>query len=148
MPGQPPPEHADVLLVDDDSGDELMIREALLQCRARCRLHRVSGGDQALQFLRREPGFADAPRPELILLDLNMPGGPTGLEALAAIKADDRLRDIPVVVLSTSRAPEDVRRSYELNVSAYIVKPGDYDAMAAIVREIDSFIGTSRHQPR
>jgi CheY-like chemotaxis protein len=145
--GQPPPEPADVLLVDDDSGDEQLIREALDQCRASCRLHRVSGGEQALEFLRRGPGFEDAPRPALILLDLNMPGR-TGLEALAAIKADERLRDIPVVVLSTSRAPEDVRRSYELNVSAYIVKPGDYDSMAAIVREIDSFIGTSRRPRR
>ncbi len=105
-----------------------------------CRLHRVSGAEQALWFLRRGPGFEQAPRPALILLDLNMPG-PTGLQALDAIRADDALRAIPVVVLSTSRSPGDVRRSYELNATAYIVKPVDFDSLASIVREIDAFLG-------
>lgn len=140
MTSRSAPVSADVLLVDDDAGDELMIREALLQCRAQCRLHRVSGAEQALWFLRRGPGFEQAPRPALILLDLNMPG-PTGLQALDAIRADDALRAIPVVVLSTSRSPGDVRRSYELNATAYIVKPVDFDSLASIVREIDAFLG-------
>jgi CheY-like chemotaxis protein len=140
----PAPASADVLLVDDDAGDELMIREALLQCRAQCRLHRVSGAEQALRFLRRGPGFEQSPRPALILLDLNMPG-PTGLDALSAIRADDALRAIPVVVLSTSRAPGDVRRSYELDATAYIVKPVDFDSLASIVREIDAFLGIEPH---
>jgi CheY-like chemotaxis protein len=140
MSDRPAPASANVLLVDDDAGDELMIREALAQCRAQCRLHRVSGAEQALRFLRRGPGFEQAPRPALILLDLSMPG-PTGLDALAAIRADDALRAIPVVILSTSRAPDDVRRSYELSASAYIVKPVDFDSLAAVVREIDTFIG-------
>lgn len=138
------PVSADVLLVDDDAGDELMIREALLQCRARCVLHRVAGAEQALRFLRRGPGFEQAPRPALILLDLNMPG-PTGLDALAAIRADQALRAIPVVVLSTSRAPGDVRRSYELSATAYIVKPTDFDSLARIAAEIDAFIGIEPH---
>jgi CheY-like chemotaxis protein len=140
MAGRPVPTSAAVLLVDDDPGDVLMIREALLQCRARSRLYQVSDGDEALRFLRRGPGFAAAPRPALILLDLRMPGSP-GLETLAAIRADDGLAAIPVVVLSTSRAPEDVRRAYELSASAYIVKPADFDGLASIVREIDAFIG-------
>src|SRR5580704_19252898 len=140
MAARPAPTSAAVLLVDDDAGDVLMIQEALLQCRARCRLYQVPDGEQALQFLRREPGFVQAPRPALILLDLRMPGS-TGLDTLAAIRADDGLRDIPVVVLSTSRSPEDVRGAYELDASAYIVKPADFDGLAAIVREIDTFIG-------
>jgi CheY-like chemotaxis protein len=140
MAGRTTAHPVDVLLVEDDAGDALMITEALRQCKAPCRLHHVADGDAALEFLRRGAGFAQAPRPALILLDLNLPRR-GGLEILAMVKADETLRPIPVIVLSSSRSPDDVQRSYELHASAYIVKPADYDGMADVIRQIDAFIG-------
>jgi CheY-like chemotaxis protein len=131
----------DVLLVDDDPGDTLMIREAFADNKVRNELRSVPDGVEALQFLRREGKYADAPRPDLILLDLNLPRK-DGREVLAEIKADPQLRTIPVVVLTTSHAEEDVLRSYELHANAYVTKPVDFDRFIQVVRQIDEFFVT------
>jgi len=140
----PPPLNAksiDVLLVEDDPGDTLMIREAFQDNKVRNRLTCVTDGVQALELLRREGQYADAPRPDLILLDLNLPRK-DGREVLAEIKADDDLRAIPVVVLTTSQAEEDVLRSYELHANAYVTKPVDFERFIEVVRQIDNFFVT------
>jgi CheY-like chemotaxis protein len=140
----PPPPNAksiDVLLVEDDPGDTLMIREAFEDNKVRNRLTCVTDGVQALEFLRREGSHAGAPRPDLILLDLNLPRK-DGREVLAEIKADDELRTIPVVILTTSQAEEDVLRSYELHANAYVTKPVDFERFIEVVRQIDNFFVT------
>ena len=128
----------DVLLVEDDPGDELLTREALENDRVGNVLHVVRDGAEALAFLRREGVYADAPRPGLILLDLNMPKM-DGREVLARIKADEELRTIPVVVLTTSESESDVLSSYQLHANAYVTKPVDLDRFAQVVRRIDEF---------
>jgi CheY-like chemotaxis protein len=129
---------ADVLLVEDDPADVLMTREAFEQHQIRSPLHVVADGEQALQFLRRSGEFAGAPRPGLILLDLNLPRR-NGLEVLAEVKSDQNLATIPVVMLTTSAAQEDVLRSYALHASAYITKPVDYDRFIDVIGQIDGF---------
>ena len=131
----------DVLLVEDDAGDVLLIQEAFQDNKVRNRLHVVSDGVEALSFLRREGEHADAPQPDLVLLDLNLPRK-DGREVLAEIKADDELRHIPVVVLTTSKAEEDVLRSYKLHANAYVTKPVDFDRFIDVVRQIDEFFVT------
>jgi len=126
-----------VLLVEDDPGDVLMTREAFEEYLHN-RLDVVSDGSEALAYLRREGEYADAPRPDLILLDLNLPRR-DGREVLAEIKADDSLRHIPVIVLTTSRADEDVLRSYQLHANAYVTKPVDFDGFIEAIRQIDHF---------
>jgi len=140
----PPPPNAksiDVLLVEDDPGDTLMIREAFDDNKVRNRLTCVTDGVQALELLRREGDHAGAPRPDLILLDLNLPRK-DGREVLAEIKADEDLRAIPVVVLTTSQAEEDVLRSYKLHANAYVTKPVDFERFIDVVRQIDNFFVT------
>ncbi len=140
----PPPPNAkpiDVLLVEDDPGDTLMIREAFEDNKVRNRLTCVTDGVQALEYLRRAGSHAGAPRPDLILLDLNLPRK-DGREVLAEIKGDDDLRTIPVVVLTTSQAEEDVLRSYELHANAYVTKPVDFERFIEVVRQIDDFFVT------
>jgi CheY-like chemotaxis protein len=140
----PPPPNAkpiDVLLVEDDPGDTLMIREAFEDNKVRNRLSAVTDGVQALEFLRREGEHAGAPRPDLILLDLNLPRK-DGREVLAEIKADENLRTIPVVILTTSQAEEDVLRSYNLHANAYVTKPVDFERFIEVVRQIDNFFVT------
>jgi CheY-like chemotaxis protein len=140
----PPPLNAksiDVLLVEDDPGDTLMIREAFEDNKVRNRLTCVTDGVQALDFLHRRGDHAGAARPDLILLDLNLPRK-DGREVLAEIKADDDLRTIPVVVLTTSQAEEDVLRSYELHANAYVTKPVDFERFIEVVRQIDNFFVT------
>jgi CheY-like chemotaxis protein len=132
---------ADVLLVEDDAGDVLMTREAFEHFQIRARLHVVSDGEQALHFLRKTGGYADAPTPGLILLDLNLPRR-NGLEVLAELKSDRRLLSIPVVVLTTSQAQEDIVRSYSLHANAYISKPVDFDRFIAVIGQIDDFFLT------
>jgi CheY-like chemotaxis protein len=137
-------EHAEaieVLLVEDDPGDVLLIQEAFADNKVRNRLHSVSDGVDALRFLRREGEYADAPRPDLILLDLNLPRK-DGREVLAEVKTDERLRQIPVVVLTTSKLEEDVLRSYQLHANAYVTKPVDFDRFIEVVRQIDEFFVT------
>lgn len=128
----------EILLVEDSPTDALLTREALTFARMRNVLHHVKDGDAALRFLRREGVHRQAPRPSLILLDLNLPGL-SGTEVLAAIKQDQSLRRIPVVVLTTSRAEADVLRAYGLHANCYIAKPVDFGKFAEVVRSINDF---------
>jgi CheY-like chemotaxis protein len=131
----------DVLLVEDDAGDVLLTREAFAHYLEHDTLHVVCDGEQAIQFLRRTGDYADVPRPGLILLDLNLPRR-TGLEVLADLKADDDLHTIPVVVLTTSQAEEDIARSYSLHANAYVSKPVDYQRFSEAVKQINDFFLT------
>jgi CheY-like chemotaxis protein len=140
-------EAIDVLLVEDDPGDVLLIREAFADNHLPSRLHAVGDGVEALRFLRRESPFTAAPRPGLILLDLNLPRK-DGREVLAEVKGDDALRHIPIVVLSTSRREEDVVRAYELHASAYVPKPVDYERFTEVVRRIEEFFAAVARVPR
>ena len=137
----------DVLLVEDDPGDVLMTREAFEHHKLRNKLHVVADGVEALQFLRREGEYADAPRPGLVLLDLNLPRK-DGRQVLADIKSDEALRSIPVVVLTTSEAEEDILRSYNLHANAYVTKPVDFDRFIDVIRQIDDFFVTVVKLPR
>jgi CheY-like chemotaxis protein len=105
------------------------------------RLEVVSDGVEAIAYLRRERGYESVPRPDLIVLDLNLPRK-SGHEVLADIKADPELRRIPVVVLTTSKAAEDVLKSYDLHASVHVSKPVDFDDYAAVVKQIDEFFGS------
>jgi CheY-like chemotaxis protein len=131
----------EILLVEDDPGDVLITREAFAQNKLRNHLSVVSDGEAALAFLRRKAEYADAPRPDLILLDLNLPRK-AGHEVLAEIKTDPELQRIPVVVLTTSDAEEDVLRSYDLHANAYVTKPVDFDRFLHVVQQIDEFFVT------
>ncbi|MDT4923390.1 MAG: hypothetical protein QOG01_1103 [Pseudonocardiales bacterium] len=135
-----------VLLVEDDPGDVLIAQEALRASKLNSRLTVVPDGVEALAYLRREDGYADAERPDLILLDLNLPRK-TGHEVLAEVKADPSLRKIPVVVLTTSGAAEDVARSYDLHANVFVTKPVDFDHFAEVVRQIDDFFITVAQLP-
>jgi CheY-like chemotaxis protein len=138
----------EVLLVEDDPGDVLMTQEAFEEHKVRNRLTVVNDGVEALAYLRREGRYADAPRPDLVLLDLNLPKV-DGRQVLAEIKADDSLRRIPVVVLTTSAADEDILRSYSLHANAYVTKPVDFERFIAVVRQIDEFfVSVVRLPPR
>ena len=130
-----------ILLVEDDPGDVVITREAFAENKVRNQLSVVSDGEAAMAFLRREGGYADAPRPDLILLDLNLPRK-AGHEVLAEIKSDTVLQRIPVVVLTTSDAEEDILRSYALHANAYVTKPVDFDCFLNVVRQIDDFFVT------
>jgi CheY-like chemotaxis protein len=128
----------DVLLVEDDPGDVLMTRETFEQRGMRNRLHVVSDGEQAIEFLRRAGDFSAAPTPGLILLDLNLPRR-NGLDVLDEVKSDSELRRIPVVVLTTSHAEQDIVRSYSLHANAYVTKPIDFDRFMTTIGQIDDF---------
>jgi CheY-like chemotaxis protein len=131
----------EVLLVEDDPGDVLMTREAFEDNKVRNTLHVVNNGVDALAFLRKQAPYADAPTPDLVLLDLNLPRM-DGREVLAEIKADESLGRIPVVVLTTSEAEEDVLRSYQLHANAYVTKPVDFEQFVNVVRQVDDFFLT------
>ncbi|MEY2242227.1 response regulator [Streptomyces sp. NPDC005070] len=137
----------DVLLVEDDPGDELMTREAFEDNKIGNNLHVVRDGEEALDFLYRRAAHADAPRPDLILLDLNLPKY-DGRQVLEKIKSDPALSHIPVVVLTTSAAEEDILRSYKLHANAYVTKPVDLDQFIAAVRQIDDFFVQVVRLPR
>jgi len=128
----------EILLVEDSPTDALLTKRALTDARMINRLHIVEDGVKALAFLRREPPYADAPRPDLILLDLNLPKK-DGREVLTEIKADEHLRIIPVCVLTTSQAEEDVLKSYELHANCYIVKPVDFESFVNAVKVLENF---------
>ncbi len=138
MADDAPTRLVDVLLVEDDPGDVLMTREAFEYYKIRNQLHVVNDGEQAMQFLRGLGEYADAPRPGLILLDLNLPRR-DGLEVLAELKADPGLRVTPVVILTTSQAEEDILRSYALHANAYVSKPVDFERFMDVIRQIDNF---------
>ena len=127
-----------VLIVDDDDADAMMIEEALLSASVPAAVRRVGDGHEAVAYLRRAGSYADAPRPDLILLDLNMPRM-GGHEVLAEVKTDDDLKSIPVIVLTTSSAAADVMSSYQHHANAFVTKPMDFDAFEAAIRRIDSF---------
>jgi two-component system response regulator len=128
----------DVLLVEDDPGDELMTREAFEDNKIGNTQHVVRDGEEALDFLYKRGEHTGAPRPDLILLDLNLPKY-DGRQVLERIKSDPDLSHIPVVVLTTSAAEEDILRSYKLHANAYVTKPVDLEQFIAAVRQIDDF---------
>ncbi|OCB49374.1 two-component system response regulator [Mycobacterium malmoense] len=128
----------DILLVEDDPGDELITREAFEHNKLQNRLHVAHDGEEGLDYLYRRDPFQDAPRPDLILLDLNLPKY-DGRQLLEKIKSDPDLARIPVVVLTTSSAEEDILRSYKLHANAYVTKPVDLDQFMRAVRQIDEF---------
>lgn len=129
---------AEILLVEDNEADVRLTVEAFKEGRVRNRLHVAHDGVEALEFLRKQGKHADAPRPDLILLDLNLPRK-DGREVLAEIKTDPLLRRIPVVVLTTSQAEEDIVRTYDLHANCFITKPVGLDNFLAVIRAIDGF---------
>ena len=131
-------ESIEVLLVEDSPGDVRLTREALKDAKVHVNLRVASDGIMAMAFLKREGEFADAPRPDLILLDLNLPRK-DGREVLEEIKASTTLMSIPVVILTTSAADEDIWRSYRLHANCYITKPVDLEGFLKVIRSIDGF---------
>jgi two-component system, chemotaxis family, response regulator Rcp1 len=127
-----------LLLVEDNPGDVRLTREAFREVDGSVQLHVASDGVEAMAFLRREGAHSDAPRPDFILLDLNLPRM-DGREVLAHIKADDTLHTIPTVILTTSDADADILKSYELNANAYLKKPVTLEAFESLVRSINDF---------
>jgi two-component system, chemotaxis family, response regulator Rcp1 len=128
----------DILLVEDNPGDIRLTREALRDSKIRNNLTVVEDGVEAMAYLRREGAYADASRPDIILLDLNLPRM-DGREVLREIKADDMLKRIPVVVLTTSESEDDILRSYDLHANCYIAKPVDFNRFITIVHTIENF---------
>jgi CheY-like chemotaxis protein len=137
----------EVLLVEDDPGDVMMTREAFQDYKLRNKLHVVSDGAEAMAFLRQEGEYAGRPRPDLVLLDLNLPRM-DGRQVLESIKSDPELASIPVVVLTTSENEDDVLRSYSLHANAYVTKPVDFQRFIEVVRQIDDFFVTVVRLPR
>jgi CheY-like chemotaxis protein len=132
--GQP----IEILLVEDNPGDVRLTREAMRDAKVRNTMRIVTDGVEALAFLRRQGQYADAPRPDVILLDLNLPKK-DGREVLAEIKTDPNLRRIPVVILTTSEAEEDILKAYDLYANAYVAKPVDLDKFITVVKSIEDF---------
>ena len=128
----------EILLVEDNPGDARLTREALKEGKIRNSLHHVIDGVEAMAFLRREGKHRDAPVPDIVLLDLNLPRK-DGREVLSEMKQDPRLRSIPVVVLTTSEAEQDIVRTYDLHANCYITKPVDLEKFIEIIRAIEDF---------
>ncbi|BAY93542.1 response regulator [Tolypothrix sp. LEGE 11397] len=128
----------EVLLVEDNPGDALLTRIALEDSKISVNLNVVEDGVEAMAFLRKQDKYADVPHPDIVLLDLNLPKK-DGREVLAEIKGDAHLRRIPVVVLTTSQAEEDILKAYNLAANCYITKPVDFDQFVRIVRSIENF---------
>jgi len=137
----------EILLVEDNPGDVRLAVEALKEAKVHNRLSTVADGEAALSFLKRKPPHTDAPRPDLILLDLNLPRK-SGREVLAEIKADPDLKRIPVVILTTSQAEEDIVKAYNHSANCYITKPVDLDQFIKVVRSIEEFWLTIVKLPR
>jgi chemotaxis family two-component system response regulator Rcp1 len=131
-------EPIEILLVEDNPGDARLTREALQDAKVRNTISVVADGVQAMDFLRKEDAYLHAPRPDLILLDLNLPKK-NGLEVLREVKADEDLRRIPVVILTTSQAEQDIVQSYDLHANAYISKPVDLNQFLSVVKAIEGF---------
>ena len=128
----------EILLVEDNPGDVRLTKEALKEGKVYSNLHTVKDGVEAMEFLRRQGKYKDAPRPDIILLDLNLPRK-DGREVLEEIKSDELLKRIPVVVLTTSKAEEDVLRTYNLHANCYVTKPVDLEKFIVVVKSIDAF---------
>ena len=128
----------EILLVEDNPGDVRLTREALKEGKVYSNLHTVKDGVEAMEFLRRQGKHTSAPRPDIILLDLNLPRK-DGREVLEEIKSDESLKRIPVVVLTTSKAEEDVLRTYNLHANCYVTKPVDLEKFIVVVKSIDRF---------
>lgn len=147
MAEPPAPRPIRILLVEDDPGDVMITTEALEQTQLLHELHTVGDGEEALHFLLREGVYRKAPRPDLVLLDLNLPRV-DGRQVLTKVKEDPDLLSIPIVILSTSEAEEDILRSYQLHANAYVSKPVDFQAFLTVVRQIDEFFLTVARLPR
>ena len=133
------PEPITILMADDDPDDRLLVKEAFRESRMINNLETVEDGEELMDLLNRRGKFADTPiSPSLILLDLNMPRK-SGLEALREIKSDENLRRLPVVILTTSKAEEDIIRSYDLGVNSFIVKPVTFDSLVELVKDLDKY---------
>jgi CheY-like chemotaxis protein len=128
----------EILLVEDNEGDIGLVEEVFEEGRINNNLSVAEDGDEAMMFLRKEGQFANVTRPDLILLDLNLPGK-DGREVLKEVKEDNNLKKIPVVVLTTSKAEEDILKSYDLHANSYITKPVDFDQFINVVKSIESF---------
>lgn len=128
----------DMLLVEDNPGDARLAKEALKDAKVHNNLYWVQDGVEAIAFLRREDNYSEAPRPDVILLDLNLPKK-DGREVLADIKADEDLRSIPVVILTVSGAEEDILKTYDLHANCYIQKPLDLEQFVEVVKSIRDF---------
>lgn len=128
----------EILLVEDNEGDVGLVEEVFQEAKIRNNLHIAEDGEEAMLFLRKDRQFSDVPRPDIILLDLNLPLK-DGREVLKEIKEDDDLKRIPVVVLTTSKAEEDILKSYDLHANSYISKPVDFDQFIKVIKSIEDF---------
>lgn len=128
----------EILLVEDNEGDVGLVEEVFEDAKIRNTLHVAEDGEEAMLFLNKEKPFANAPTPDIILLDLNLPQK-DGREVLEEIKTNDKLKRIPVVVLTTSKAEEDIVRSYDLHANSYITKPVDFDQFIKVIKSIEDF---------
>jgi two-component system, chemotaxis family, response regulator Rcp1 len=133
-----PADPIDILLVEDNEGDARLAKEALKEAKVANSLHWVEDGEEAMKFLHKEAPYASAPRPHVILLDLNLPKK-DGKEVLAAIKDDESLRRIPVVILTASEAESDIMKTYDLHANCFITKPIDLDQFLKVVKAIEGF---------
>jgi two-component system, chemotaxis family, response regulator Rcp1 len=138
MPVENTLKHIEILLVEDSPADVLIAREALAEAKLINSIHIADDGVEAMDFLYKRGKFASVPRPDLILLDLNLPRK-NGREVLAEIKADEELKNIPVVILTTSSAEEDILRSYNLHANCYVVKPVEFTNFVKAVQSIQQF---------
>ncbi len=128
----------EILLVEDNEGDVGLVEEVFQEAKIRNKLHVAEDGEEAMLFLRKEGKFSDVPCPDIILLDLNLPVK-DGREVLKEIKEDNELRRIPVVILTTSKAEEDILKSYDLHANSYITKPVDFDQFIKVIESIEDF---------
>jgi CheY-like chemotaxis protein len=128
----------EILLVEDNPGDARLTREAMAESKIRNNIHHARDGEEAIAFLHKEAPFTDVPQPDLILLDLNLPKR-GGREVLEEVKTDARLKHIPIVVLTSSQAEEDIRQSYQLHANCFITKPVDLDQLNRVVQGIEQF---------
>jgi chemotaxis family two-component system response regulator Rcp1 len=136
----------DILLVEDNAGDVRLAYEAIQDAKVHANLHVVGDGVEAMAFLRREGKYADATRPNLVMLDLTMPKK-NGFEVLAEIKADAGLKNIPVIIFSVSKSEDDIRHAYDLEANCYIVKPADLNGLIVVIKAIDDFWLTAATLP-
>ncbi|MGB9978407.1 response regulator [Methanobacterium sp.] len=128
----------EILLVEDNEGDVGLVEEVFHEAKIMNNLNVAEDGEEAILFLRREGKFSNVPSPDIILLDLNLPGK-DGREVLKEIKEDDELKRIPVVILTTSKAEEDILKSYNLHANSYITKPVDFDQFIKVIKSIENF---------